>query len=158
MADVFHQDNPFGSLSTGNTTDGQVGTGGQTFLGWQDLVLPGYNVLNNMFDFTGSSAAQAQFNNQWLLNKDAQAFNASEAQKQRAWEQMMSNSQYQRLVTDLKAAGLNPYLALGNMGGAGTPSGSSASVSSGSADMANNKLTAAAGILAVALRMILAKH
>lgn len=158
MAGMNGSDNPFGSLAN-NTIDGQVGTNdGKTWVGWQDVVLPGYNVLNNMFDFTGSSAAQAQFNNQWLLNKDAQGFNASEAEKQRAWEQMMSNTQYQRLVTDLKAADLNPYLALGNMGGAGTPSGSSASTSSGSAVMANNKLTAAAGILAVALRMILAKH
>lgn len=128
------------------------------YLGWQDAILPGFNMLNKMFDFTGSTAAQNQANAQLALNQQAQSFNASEAEKQRKWEEMMSNTSYQRLTADLKAAGLNPYLALGNMGGAGTPSGSSAQSSSGSADMANNKLTAAAGIIAVVLRMLLAKH
>ena len=53
--------------------------------------------------------------------------NSHEAAKQRAWEKMMSDTQYQRAVADLKAAGLNPAMMYASGGsGAGTPSGASA--------------------------------
>lgn len=124
-----------------------------------DFVIPGYSAVNTMFDPTGKEAAQQQFENQVYLDSSAREFNASEAQKQRDWEQMMSNTQYQRAVADIKAAGLNPWLAVQQSGMSGnTPSGSSASASSGSAAQANNKLVMAAGIIATALRYFLAKH
>ena len=49
-------------------------------------------------------------------------FQASQAQAQRDWQKMMSDTAHQREVADLKAAGLNPILSAGG-GGASTPSG-----------------------------------
>lgn len=66
--------------------------------------------------------------------KDAQEFNAqealkqrefssAEAQKQREFEERMSNTSYQRALSDMKVAGINPNV-LGMSGGASTPSSS----------------------------------
>lgn len=57
---------------------------------------------------------------------DTNAFNAEEAQKNRDWQEKMSNTAHQRQIEDLRKAGLNPILSA-QYGGASTPAGSTAS-------------------------------
>lgn len=42
--------------------------------------------------------------------KEAMAFNAAEAEKNRKWQEMMYGSRFQRTINDIKKAGLNPYI------------------------------------------------
>lgn len=73
--------------------------------------------------------------------KQAQEFSKSEREAAQAWQEMMSNTSYQRAVDDMIKAGINPILAY-TQGGASTPgstgahgvtySGSSASGASAS--------------------------
>ena len=68
------------------------------------------------------------------IAREQMKFQGEQAQKQMDFQERMSNTQYQRAMQDMKAAGLNPILAY-NQGGAGTPSGSAPS--GASANMVN---------------------
>lgn len=80
-----------------------------------------------MADF--QSWMEAQANRQNAFNKQmteqTNAFNAAEAQKDRDWQEEMSNTALARKMADAERAGLNPIFAV-NAQGATTPTGSKA--------------------------------
>lgn len=82
--------------------------------------------------FNADNVATEDFLREQQLQNREMEFNAREAQKQRDYEERLSNTAYQRAVKDMQAAGINPLMAY-SQGGAPVPSGSSASVSGHSA-------------------------
>lgn len=69
--------------------------------------------------------------------REANVFEAQQAQNQMDFQERMSNTEYQRGIADMKAAGINPALMYGSgANGASTPSGAmAASDSPGSPDI-----------------------
>lgn len=78
---------------------------------------------------TGAQREANAFTEQ--MARQSMNFEADQAQKQMDFQERMANTQWQRGVQDMQAAGLNPALAYGQ-GGAAAPSGAMASGASGS--------------------------
>lgn len=124
-----------GNLSNVNNPQGSVGQWFDDFFGNTNSDRPykvgsdrWYNAYESAIDFD-RNVALTQANNQ---------FNAEESQKARDWSEQMSNTEVQRRMNDLKAAGVNPMLAYqSGAAGASTPSSSVASAASANVSHTN---------------------
>lgn len=81
---------------------------------------------------TAGAIAQGIYNQ--ISNNAAMQYNSAEAAKNRAWQEQMSNTSYQRAMEDMRKAGLNPILAYAQ-GGASTPGGAQGTITSASMGM-----------------------
>ena len=82
-------------------------------------------LAGGLFGMPGLGAAIGGALDEHGQQKSAEDFAVNSAEANRAWQERMSNTQYQRAMADMKAAGLNPMLAY-SQGGAGVPSGAQA--------------------------------
>lgn len=113
--------------------------------------------LANQYQFNAAQASMANEYNESMWQRAADwndmmwekqaKFNAEQAQIQRDWQTNMANTQYQRAINDMSAAGLNPILAVTG-GGVGTniPGGATASVGGASMSSAQSAM-ASGGVL-----------
>lgn len=91
------------------------------------IMAMGYNTLG--------AIQQGVYNH--IEQQAAMNYNSAEAAKNRDWQEMMSNTSYQRAVADMRKAGINPIIAFGSgASGASTPSGAQGTISSASMGMA----------------------
>lgn len=99
------------------------------------LMQMGYNTL--------SAIQQGVYNH--IEQQTAMAYNSAEAARNRAWQEQMSNTSYQRAVEDMRKAGINPILAY-TQGGASTPSGAQGTIGSASMGMASSSALGATAL------------
>lgn len=71
----------------------------------------GFNI-NKFFGSTKEKQFESEYENYLNNVNNRNEFLAQ--QSARAWDKMMDDTKYQRLMKDLDKAGLNPYLALNN--------------------------------------------
>lgn len=99
------------------------------------LMQMGYNTL--------SAIQQGVYNH--IEQQTAMSYNSAQAATNRAWQERMSNTSYQRAVEDMRKAGINPILAY-TQGGASTPSGAQGTIGSASMGMASSSALGATAL------------
>lgn len=138
-----------GSFSNGGTNDSvnkeiasianalsQANMGGQQKFNKNSMLMQmGYNTLG--------AIQQGVYNH--IEQQTAMRFNSAEAAKNRAWQEQMSNTSYQRAVEDMRKAGINPILAY-TQGGASTPAGAQGTIGSASMGMASSSALGATAL------------
>ena len=99
------------------------------------LMQMGYNTLG--------AIQQGVYNH--IEQQAAMRYNSAEAAANRAWQEQMSNTAYQRAVEDMRKAGINPILAY-TQGGASTPSGAQGTIGSASMGMTSSSALGATAL------------
>lgn len=84
-------------------------------LGWGSTAASIGGIAGSVLDYASDKSDQ----------RSAEQFSSASAAENRAFQERMSNTSYQRGMSDMKAAGLNPMLAY-SQGGASVPGGSQA--------------------------------
>lgn len=113
-----------GILDAGQSSGGSVNQSTNSAASWAHTA---GNAASNTSQ-NAAAAANASALSAWQL---AAIYNSEEADKQRAWQEHMANTVYQRTIKDMKSAGINPILAANmGLGTASVGSGATASMSS----------------------------
>lgn len=84
------------------------------------MLSAGVGLLGNIF----GAKQQNEYNQQ--MQQQTQAFNASQAQMNRDFQEQMSNTAYQRASADMQKAGLNPAMMFSSGSAASSPGGAMA--------------------------------
>lgn len=123
------------STSTDNTGNEDTVNGGSLDTYNQQETLSD-STYQYFLDMISNYAKEQREFNQASVDKELE-YNSMEAAKNRAFQEYMSNTAYQRAFADLKAAGINPLLAFQTLQAASTPSGSTATGSHASSSLSN---------------------